>query len=665
MGGVLLMIVPMATAGFVAALARLETLVSTLLLAYLTFVSLTVGGVLALSPSREVSQEGLALVELPLLVAVVTAWLWRGHAGFPLTRARLARREVFRSPLAVAFLVLLAAVLGYQLVLAVTVPPDNWDSLTYHLARVAAWAQHGGYYWIPNAATDRMNVFQPLSEHEILFLFAASGSSRFFAIPQFLAELAVLLAVYGMARRIGFGAAVAACSAALLSTFSLVALESMTAQNDLVAASFPAVAACLILGGSSVELVLAGAALGLGLGTKLSTAFVWPALALLAWPIGRRAYLRILAGASVSFLLLGAWGYWLNLAHTGSVLGAGLETDVGVAPSLTTAPKTVLHVVYRLLDVSVISDRLIVRLAVVGAIAALLIGVQRSRRAGPLRAVLRACAVAIPLAAPLLVLAGAASLAYLTKAIHIPVKTESEAGFARRANEDLSAYGPVGAVMLLGTPVLAAGMYFARRVDVRYLALALALPLFLVLLGVDIAYNPFLARFLLVPVVLTAPLFGLVLQSRAATASLLVIASFAVVLTLEYDRTKPYRSVAGHPWHMTSVEALQYVFNPDVEEADADYERLVPRRACVGAVLGSDEPSYLLWGRDLKRQVFYLPSVAATSDAIVRGVSYVVISASDNAPVASQFRSLGWSVKPLGSYWLLATVPHPQAAGCT
>ena len=178
--------------------------------------------------------------------------------------------------------------------------------------------------------------------------------------------------------------AVAACSAALLSTFSLVALESMTAQNDLVAASFPAVAACLILGGSSVELVLAGAALGLGLGTKLSTAFVWPALALLAWPMGRRAYLRILAGASVSFAPARSLGILAEpRSYRAACSAPGFETDVGVCaiaheprrrPFSTSSTGC--------FDVSVISNRLIVRLAVVGVIAALLIGVQRSRRSG-------------------------------------------------------------------------------------------------------------------------------------------------------------------------------------------------------------------------------------------------------------------------------------------
>ena len=141
--------------------------------------------------------------------------------------------------------------LGYELLLALTVPPNNWDSLQYHLPRVAAWAQHGGIYWIAERA-DRhpQYAFQPLAEQEILFLFVAFGKARLFALPQYLAELAVLLAVYGASRRLGFDARGRRLQRPpSLATFSLVALESMTAQNDLVAASFPAVAACLILGG--------------------------------------------------------------------------------------------------------------------------------------------------------------------------------------------------------------------------------------------------------------------------------------------------------------------------------------------------------------------------------------------------------------------------------
>ena len=80
-------------------------------------------------------------------------------------------------------------------------PPNNYDSLTYHLARVAAWVQHGGYFWVPNAPTDRINEFQPLAEQQIFFLFAATGSTALYALPQYAAELAILVAVYGTARR--------------------------------------------------------------------------------------------------------------------------------------------------------------------------------------------------------------------------------------------------------------------------------------------------------------------------------------------------------------------------------------------------------------------------------------------------------------------------------
>src|SRR5205823_5531358 len=115
---------------------------------------------------------------------------------------------------------------------------------------------------IPNAPTPRMNEYQPLAEQQILYLFVAVGSGALFALPQYLAQLAILLAVYGAARRLGFDVRAAACSAFVFAAFSLVALESTTAQNDLVAASFPAAAACLLLGGEALEPALAGIAVG-------------------------------------------------------------------------------------------------------------------------------------------------------------------------------------------------------------------------------------------------------------------------------------------------------------------------------------------------------------------------------------------------------------------
>ena len=48
--------------------------------------------------------------------------------------------------------------------------------------------------------TDRINEFQPLAEQEQLFGFAATGGGALDALPQFLAQLAILVAVYGLAQ---------------------------------------------------------------------------------------------------------------------------------------------------------------------------------------------------------------------------------------------------------------------------------------------------------------------------------------------------------------------------------------------------------------------------------------------------------------------------------
>ena len=81
-----------------------------------------------------------------------------------------------------AFLVFVLVLLGYELVLGLTVPPNNIDALAYHLAKAAAWAQHGGVYWIPDAPTVRMNAFQPFAEQQLLFLLVAVHGGRLIAL---------------------------------------------------------------------------------------------------------------------------------------------------------------------------------------------------------------------------------------------------------------------------------------------------------------------------------------------------------------------------------------------------------------------------------------------------------------------------------------------------
>ena len=66
----------------------------------------------------------------------------------------------------------------------------------YGYSVIADWKQFNGIHWIPNAPSDRMNEFQPLAEQQILFLFVATGKGTLYALPQYLAELAILVAVF-------------------------------------------------------------------------------------------------------------------------------------------------------------------------------------------------------------------------------------------------------------------------------------------------------------------------------------------------------------------------------------------------------------------------------------------------------------------------------------
>jgi hypothetical protein len=297
-----------------------------------------------------------------LLGLALGVWWARGRPVLPLDGARRAAREIASDPLTGAFLVAVVVLLGYELLLVLTDPPNNTDSLTYHLPRVAAWVQHGGVYWIPNAPTDRLNEFQPLAEREIFFLFVATGKGALFA------------------------------------------LEATTAQNDLV-------------------------------------------------------------------------------------------------------------------------------------------------------------------------------------------------------------------------------------------------------------WNPWETRFLVVPAALTAPLLAAWFRSGPAALSALVAATLYGVLALVQDVRKPLAAPVGRPWDLSWVSALSSSEGAGTGPAVAAYQRLVPPRACVGAVLAPDEQSYPLYCPKLEHRVSYLPVDDAVFQALRNQLSYVVVGTGPNRFVARDFATAGWKLRRLASSYLLVVSP--------
>jgi hypothetical protein len=637
-------VLAVAAASFAACALRLDGVVATLVAGYLALVTQIAAVTWVLSPFDAVTLTWLTVLEAVLAASAALAWVLRGRP-LPAVAGALTDLRTLRSDtLTILFAVVVAAGLAYELVLALTVPPNNWDSLTYHLTRVAGWRQEHGVHWIANAPTARVNEFQPLAEQLILFLFVA-GSAALYALPQYVAQLAILVAVYGAARRLGYEPRAAGRGTCLVAMLSLVALESTTAQNDLVAASFPIAAAFFLLGRSQLEAFLAGVALALGLGAKLTTALAFPALALLAWRRGRRTFAAIGAGAAFGLLAAACWGYVLNVVRTGHLLGHGQgRVENSAATTLGGTVSRSLHLLYRLFDLSVMPYWLIAVLAVAGCVVAVLAIRQGQRAAG----------------AALVLLVPAATLAVLE------IFDLDPSYVPRTTSEDVSAFGPVGTAAILGAPFAVFLTDRSRRRDLRFVALVLAVPTYVVLLAAFAKYNIWISRFLVVPVVLTAPLFAGLCRSRTTAAALLALGGLTLVFALTDDASKKINGPAGRPWTLSQVGAMNaFPAQPTgriVGAAIAQYDRDVQSDACVGAVLDPDEPAYLLWGPKLERQVFFLSSLDAVGQAARAGARYVVVSTGVNAPVAKAFEQAGWSIHPLGSYWQLAVAPSSDRA---
>jgi hypothetical protein len=187
----------------------------------------------ALSLFNLVSRTGV----LTTHVALLMIWLsWRYKyakrsveadfgSRFAHIKNSLKQKSIFNYFLP-ALLLLLATGLVY--------PPNNYDSMTYHMSRVAHWIQNGsvGYY---ETSLPLQNVMVPGVEYLILFLQVLSNSDYLANFVQFLAFVFLIFSTKYLNRIIGIPAWLSPYLLILVATLPMALLQASSTQTDLTA----------------------------------------------------------------------------------------------------------------------------------------------------------------------------------------------------------------------------------------------------------------------------------------------------------------------------------------------------------------------------------------------------------------------------------------------
>lgn len=177
-----------------------------------------------------------ALLVLAILAMSVTRIL-RGRSHPVRNVEALTGRVRANVPVAIATTILLLtmAVLGaISIRLAMQTVPYNWDSMTYHLGRVAHWHQNGSVaHYASNI--DRQILSPPLGEFLMLQVYTmAGGMDRSVNLVQCAAYLVCAVLVVRLTRRLGVRHWMACLSGVLFMTMPIAFAESLTTQVDLV-----------------------------------------------------------------------------------------------------------------------------------------------------------------------------------------------------------------------------------------------------------------------------------------------------------------------------------------------------------------------------------------------------------------------------------------------
>lgn len=281
-------------------------------------------------------------------LSIAVFWVVTAVSGSILLYRRTIRPQltpVARTdePISIGLAVIVAIPSFITLLIAVISPPNNWDTMTYHLARVMHWMQNGSLAHYPTHIP-RQLYLSPLAEYALMHLQLLSGGDRLANLVQWCSMLGCVAGVTLLAQEMGGNRQLQLLSAAVAATIPMGILQASSTQNDLVV-SFWLI--CFVYFGMltvkdprSLHIFGVGGSLGLAVLTKgtayfLATPFIfW--LTFVGLKRYRRSFLKQLFVIACVPFVLNAGHYWRNYALWGNPLSTNSDkvTNDHITPAV-------------------------------------------------------------------------------------------------------------------------------------------------------------------------------------------------------------------------------------------------------------------------------------------------------------------------------------------
>lgn len=196
------------------------------------------------------------------------------------------------------------------LLLSIFIPPNNWDSLAYHLPRIEHWIQNKNIYPYPTNLI-RQIITPPFSEYVLLQLRLLSGNDWFLNLLQYCSLIGVLFIATQLFQflKINYKGQILLC--AVLISLPMLIFQSTTTQTDLLSAfyllAFILFSYLFIQDNNKASFVFLVMALSIGILTKYTIAiFALPFILYIIHHVVKQKNLSLFLFAATSSVIIAA-----------------------------------------------------------------------------------------------------------------------------------------------------------------------------------------------------------------------------------------------------------------------------------------------------------------------------------------------------------------------